>query len=131
MKILSSYELQAENFATTHSVKMQINSVKYGKHFVDDKEPRYIFNITLKRNRKQYSFNFGQSIAAGSQEPTIYDILACLEKYESIDFADFCSNYGYNEDSRKAYKIYLAVKKEYNAANRLFSDCMEELQEIQ
>ena len=128
---MSNYELQAENFATKHNVKIQINSVKYGKHFADEKQSRHIFNITLKRNGKQYTFNFGQSIMAGSQEPTMYDILTCLEKYESIDFADFCGNYGYDEDSRKAYKIYLAVKKEYNAVNRLFNDCMEELQEIQ
>jgi hypothetical protein len=128
---MSNYELLAKTFTAKHNVKMQINSVNYGKYFADDKQSRHIFNITLKRNRKQYTFNFGQSIAAGSKEPTMYDILTCLEKYESIDFTDFCGNYGYDEDSRKAYKTYLAVKKEYNAVNRLFSDCMEELQEIQ
>ena len=128
---MTNYTKQAENFAAKHNVKMQINSVNYGKHFADDKESRFIFNITLKRNRKQYTFNFGQSIAAGRKEPTMYDILTCLEKYESIDFEDFCSNYGYDSDSRKAYKTYLAVKKEHSAVKRLFSDIMEELQEIQ
>lgn len=125
-----NYQKQANDFAAKHNVKMVINSTTYGKHFADDKDSRYIFNITLKRNRKQYTFNFGQSIAQGSNEPTMYDILTCLEKYESSDFEDFCSNYGYDNDSRKAYNIYLAVSREYKAVDRLFGDIMEELQEI-
>ncbi len=39
--------------------------------------------------------------------PGAYDILACIEKYPVYDFADFCSNYGYEEDSRAAYKAAL------------------------
>ena len=126
-----NYLQQANDFAKKHNVSMKINSVNYGKHFSDDKESRYIFNITLKRNRKQYTFNFGQSLASGSEEPTMYDILTCLEKYESRDFEDFCSNYGYDTDSIKALKTYKAVDREYKSVNRLFGDVMEELQKIQ
>lgn len=126
-----NYLQQANDFAKKHNVKMKINSVNYCKHFSDDKEERYVFIITLSRNGKKYTFNFGQSIAAGSKEPTMYDILTCLEKYESIDFEDFCSNYGYDSDSIKALKTYKAVDREYKAVVRLFGDIMEELQEIQ
>ena len=126
-----NYLQQANDFAKKHNVKMKINSVNYCKHFSDDKEERYVFIITLSRNGKKYTFNFGQSIAAGSKEPTMYDILTCLEKYESRDFEDFCSNYGYDSDSIKALKTYKAVYKEYKAVVRLFGDIMEELQEIQ
>ena len=126
-----NYLQQAQDFATKYGVKMRINSVNYGKHFGDDKQNRYIFNITLSRNGKRYTFNFGQSIAEGRNEPTMYDILTCLEKYDSDSFEYFCSNYGYDSDSRKAYKTYLAVCREYKAVVRLFGDIMEELQEIQ
>lgn len=126
-----NYLQQATEFAAKHSVKMKINEVNYGKHFTDDKEERYIFNITLSRKGKRYTFNFGQSIAAGDKEPTMYDILTCLEKYESRDFQDFCSNYGYDTDSIKAFNTYKAVDREYKAVVRLFGDIMEELQEIQ
>ena len=126
-----NYLQQANDFAKKHNVKMKINSVNYGKHFADDKESRYIFNITLSRKGKRYTFNFGQSLASGSEEPTMYDILSNLEKYESRDFEDFCSNYGYDTDSIKALKTYKAVDREYKAVNRLFNDIMKELQEIQ
>jgi hypothetical protein len=58
--------------------------------------------------------------------PTMYDVLTCLQKYDVGTFDDFCSEFGYSEDSRKAEKTYKAVLEEYNAMRLLFSD--EELQ---
>lgn len=65
-------------------------------------------------------------------EPTAYDILACLQKYEVGTFEDFCSNFGYDTDSRKAEKIYKAVLNEYAQLCTLYTDAeMEQMQEIQ
>lgn len=125
------YQQQANEFATATGTKLKINLTTYGKHFADDKESRYIFNCTLTRKRKRYTFNFGQSIAAGNVEPTMYDIITCLTKYNPETFENFCSEYGYNTDSINAQKTYKAVKREFNGVNRLFSDILEELQEIQ
>ena len=126
-----NYQQQANDFATATSTKLKINRTTYGKHFAEDKESRYIFNCTLSRNGKRYTFNFGQSIAAGNVEPTMYDILATLTKYDPETFQNFCSEYGYNTDSIKALKTYKAVQREFNGVNRLFNDILEELQEIQ
>jgi hypothetical protein len=126
-----NYQQQANDFAKKHGVKLIINSSNYGHHFTNDKENRYIFNCTLTRKGKRYTFNFGQSIAAEDTPPTMYDILACLTKYNPETFEDFCSEYGYNEDSINAQKTYKAVKREFNGVYRLFSDILEQLQEIQ
>ena len=125
------YQQQANEFATATGTKLKINRTTYGKHFADDKESRYIFNCTLTRNGKRYTFNFGQSIAAGNTKPTMYDILTCLTKYDPETFENFCSEYGYNTDSIKALNTYKAVKREFKGVNRLFSDILEQLQEIQ
>ena len=46
-------------------------------------------------------------------------------------FEDFCSEFGYDEDSRSAEQIYLACVKEYKQLTRIFTDeQMEELREI-
>lgn len=64
-------------------------------------------------------------------KPTVYDVLACMTKYDPGTFEDFCSNFGYDEDSRTAERIYFAVQKEYSQLSRLFTaEQMEELQEI-
>ena len=63
--------------------------------------------------------------------PTVYDVLACMTKYDPGTFENFCSDFGYDEDSRTAERIYFAVQKEYSQLSRLFTpDQMEELQEI-
>ena len=126
-----NYQQQANEFATATGTKLKINCSEYGKHFPEDKESRYIFNCTLTRKGKRYTFNFGQSIFAGSVEPTMYDILTCLTKYNPETFENFCGEYGYNTDSIKALETYKAVKREFNGVNRLFSDVLEQLQEIQ
>ena len=64
--------------------------------------------------------------------PNEYDVLACLEKYDPGTFEDFCSELGYDEDSRTAERIYIAVIKEYKDLTRIFTEKqMEELSEIQ
>lgn len=64
-------------------------------------------------------------------KPTAYDILACMTKYDPGTFEDFCYEFGYDEDSRTAERIYFAVQKEYTQLSRIFTpEQMEELQEI-
>lgn len=66
------------------------------------------------------------------KKPTAYDILACLTKYNPYTFEDFCSEYGYDTDSRRAKKTYKAVQKEYNSLAAMYSDSeMELMAEIQ
>lgn len=63
--------------------------------------------------------------------PSNYGILACLTKYDPGTFKDFCMDYGYNSDSRKAKKTYNAVKHEYEMLSRMFSEAeLRELAEI-
>ncbi|MCP5060589.1 MAG: hypothetical protein GY937_28165 [bacterium] len=64
--------------------------------------------------------------------PRPYSVLSCLQKYEVGTFPEFCSDFEYDTDSRKAEKIYKAVIDEYNNLKMLYTDDeLEELQEIQ
>jgi hypothetical protein len=123
----SNYEREAIDIAKQLNVKLSvIGEPEYRRYFADDKEPRFVFKLKLTRGKKCYTFNFGQSIVSGSKKPTMYDVLSCLQKYDVGSFEDFCSEFGYDTDSRKAERIYKALCKEYEAMCRLFSD--EELE---
>jgi len=70
-------------------------------------------------------------ILVKGKKPSAYSILACLQKYDVGTLEDFCSNYGYDTDSKKAEKIYRAVLNEYTQLCTLFNEKeMEELAEI-
>lgn len=93
-----------------------------------------------KRFRCQYEYLTHSNKAKARRElkekkatakPTEYDILACLTKYDPGTFEEFCWEFGYDEDSKTADRIYIAVIKEYKQLERIFTtEQMEELREI-
>lgn len=65
------------------------------------------------------------------KKPTAYDVLACITKYDPGTLENFCAEFGYDVDSKKAEKTYIAVKDEWMNITRLFSESeMDILREI-
>lgn len=152
---IDKYEQQANDFLEKTGTSFKVKFLYSGPYFEDDKDYRDIYSITLRRKDKVYNFKFGQSIAKSKsgikrrrieldnkgkwisamrlkhQAPTAYDVLACVTKYDPGTFANFCDEYGFDTDSRKAEKTYFAVQDEWVNINKLFSDVMDELSEIQ
>ena len=138
---VSTYEKQANDFLALTNTTFKAVYLKNDKYFVDDKDYRDIYTITLKNANGSYKFKFGQSIANSGkkQVPTAYDVLSCLQTYDFGNFEDFCSAFGYDKYNPetgkkcvKAAKIYNAVCSEYENICRLFSDeQVELLQEMQ
>lgn len=60
--------------------------------------------------------------------PTEYDILACLTAYIPETFEEFCWEYGYDNDSIKAFKAYMACQEEYINLRKVFTT--EQLKEL-
>ena len=91
----------------------------------------------LNRERKDSAFgapaiNVEYKRNPGLKKPSEYDVLACLTTHDPERFQDFCANYGYDEDSRTAEKVYNAVRDEFLNLERLFTPAqMEQLAEIQ
>jgi len=176
---ISSYDQQAIDFLAATDTTFESSFLRNGKYFPSDKEPRDIYQITLRRGNREYKFNFGQSISdsgfyytKGRSKyplpanllskkrneigyyikqkidwdflnnsksdiihypiaPNAYSVLACLQKYDVGTFENFCSEFGYDTDSKTAEKTYLAVKDEYLNVCRLFTNQeIELLQEI-
>lgn len=152
---MNEYIKQATNFLQKAHAKMKIEYVglAVNKEW-KEKEKRCLYRITLTSPRGSMIFDFWDSIrnteirtmpfdsynvqankklAAKKKAavPSVYDVLACLQKCDPGTFEDFCSDYGYDEDSRTAERIYFAVQKEYTQLARLFTpDEMDELAEI-
>lgn len=81
-------------------------------------------------------FKYGKRLRDGWQVKdrklrtvSAYDLLACITKYDPSTFENFCADFGYDEDSRKAEATYQAVCKEWQKVQKFFS--AEELELIQ
>lgn len=93
--------------------------------FISSADSEYKEGEHIPRYSCDWAKNVNYSI------PTPYDVLSCLQKHDPGTFSDFCSHYGYDEDSRAAERIYHAVVNEFTQLKTLFTDKeMEQLQEI-
>ncbi len=87
------------------------------------------FDDNLMHCSNVIEFSFWNSIHAKEQaehsnkgdKPNAYDVLAGI--YNPVEsFADFCSNFGYNEDSRTAERIY---NEDSRTAERIYNEDLE------
>lgn len=172
---MNEYDEQAEKFLKKTNTSFKSEFIKYDKYFPDDEDKRDIYQITLTRGERKYSFTFGNSINASGhyiyfsckgrerihleknekgllklrwngemlnrgnseknenfKEPTAYDVISGLTKYDVGTFENFCSEFGYDIDSMMAHRIYCNVVKEYDNLKMLYSDEeLEKMSEIQ
>ena len=94
------------------------------------------WEVRLRRNGKEWRFNFYMGLGNKKRKPTAYDVLACLTKGDAGSFEDFCSDYGYDmvddygRQNANTYGLYKAVCREYKHVVSMFYDCLDELCEI-
>lgn len=129
-----NYENQAEEFAKKVGIELEVLDYRYGRMQWDDsKTRRYVFTVKLYNiiNGYMYTYDFGQSIASGSKEPTLYDILTCLTKYHPESLEDFCSCYGYDIAEPETSRIFYEVLNEWENIEELIPEqYLEEFRKI-
>jgi hypothetical protein len=89
--------------------------------------------VRYVKSHHQHDFgNVRRDAIHRPKAPTAYDVLTCLQKNDVGTFEDFCSEFGFDTDSRRAETTYKAVVDEFKNLCALFSDSeIEQLQEIQ
>lgn len=131
---LNDAKLKADYFLYTETVAEQ--NKKWKTKFQPIPFERIQSEIIPNAVRRtiQTALNTQTKIPVRAEEiiyPSAYSVLACLTKSDPGTFANFCAEYGYNEDSRAAMRTYKAVCKDWLAVSKLFSDSeLEQLQEI-
>lgn len=136
--MMTDYQKQALDFLAACNATMEIKLISREKNLLwNDTEYRYRYYVTITTPQGNMNFSFWGSIydCIHNIDPTKYDILACLEKYDVGDFEKFVSEFGYDieeyEDKQRAKKIYNAVIEEYNNLCRIFTpEQMEMMREI-
>jgi hypothetical protein len=117
-KVISEYDQQAANFLNKFKIDLTVKHAGHacppwaGKEKCDHVHgDRY--EITLERWQKPSEplrFDFWGSLNDKQKRklPSAYSVLACIgsDAHTPDTFEDFCSEYGYEEDSRSAFKSW-------------------------
>ena len=136
----NEYDKQAEDFIKFAKIKVTIvrdpNNVcprwDDGKHIHGDK---YIVMFSGLGNRRlRFPFWNSYNDAREEKDPRPYDVLACISSDANCPetFEKFCSDYGYDTDSRKAEAEFKSLKAFAIKLRRFFTqEELDKLQEIQ
>lgn len=141
MKDFTEGEWEAKKFLSKAGAQCQITRIGEvnGFPFDDaDSKMHYVYSVKLRREHKTYTFKFYDSADNyyKDERPTVYDVLACVEKYEPCDDVwDFAEEFGYEINDRKSFEsvshIHKECKKQYGKLLALFGEeLMDELREI-
>ena len=61
-EVVNQYDKQAKDFLDQTNTTIKKEFLKFDKHFSTDKFKRCIFNITLTRGTRKYTFAYGSSL---------------------------------------------------------------------
>lgn len=87
------------------------------------------YDVTLKMGRRRMTVPFGMG-PAHTSEPDAADVLNCLASdaagHENArDFADWCADYGYEDDSETAEQVWRVTGSNTKALRRFLGDRYE------
>jgi hypothetical protein len=138
----SEYQVQAQKFLDQFGLKFRAT-------FRGDRCPPWCgedghgcihgdrYRVTISRKtggRVSFDFWNSQKDMQEGKSPTACDALACISSDATCpdNFEDFCAEYGYETDSRKAETLFRRVSKFAARLQAFFtSDELEALAEIQ
>lgn len=148
---MNDYKKQTEEFLSKFGIEFEYENIGVEISRLDPKRRNYKYIARFIRPNKQIELEFHGSIAdyeaakigvrtkgyylkpdKAKRILHAYDVLTCLTKDNPGMFSDFCSEYGYEEDSRKAFSTYEDVCEEWKKVSSFFSASeIEEMKEIQ
>jgi hypothetical protein len=93
------------------------------------------WRVNIRRNGESFDIEYSQGSAFQGATPNDTDVFNSLlldtSEIDGTDFEEWCGNYGYDTDSRRAERMFNACKKTYENMRRLFSDGdLDELREL-
>ncbi len=127
---MDEYTQQAEKFLEDTNTTFTVVAYRgralpvFSDNYMD------MWTVCLERNGEEWDFNFYMGLGHHGAEPTAYEVLATLEKYDVGDIEQFCAEFGYNLYAENTKAIYKGVIDAYSHVVDMFEDCLDELREI-
>lgn len=123
--------MDANQYEQAGKLALELTGAKLKIRLADEKSApwddgegyRPHYRCTFSKDGKRYTFDFWDSIVSGQRgdKAKPYDIISAVIKQDPGTFADFCGDFGYDEDSRKAHRTYRACVKQWQRMSEVFT----------
>lgn len=116
-------------FIKKHNVRVSCTRVRENPSNPEWKDADH-WKCQLRMRRKSWTIYFSQGCGHNGVEPSVESILNCVQSDTSTiqdrSFEEWCSDLGYDTDSRKAERTYKACEKQAHRAEGFFAPDFEE-----
>ena len=119
-----------DRFISDNRITIRAESVDSNPYMSDADMDHW--KCVLARPGKRMTIHFSKGYSHNGAEPTTAEVLDCLAPDaagldNSRNFEDWCSEYGYDEDSRMAERIYKACTHEAARLRNFLGDLYDQL----
>jgi hypothetical protein len=124
MTTATDVRLTMQQFLEQYPMTMAVSYASANPFFTDERMNHWRCVLRFEHRQMTLIFSTGSGLKG---EPSITDVLECLANdTASIEnarhFEDWCDDYGYDHDSRKAERIYKEIVRQAKALRRLLGD---------
>ena len=110
-------------FLEQHHITMTTHSVRENP-FMDNSQSMNHWKCRLRCGRNSMTVYFSKGYGHHGAEPTVREVLDCLASdagtYDNAkDFEDWCAEFGFDSDSRKAERTWKVIGKQRQSLERL------------
>ena len=132
--VMNEYEKQATEFLASTGATIECTKLGTFPFFSDDEEPRDVFNVTIARGTRSYSFKFGDSLAntmkrAVARTPNLVPTTEMMRHVGVRNSAEFSAWVQRNKEKLRAvpkqptaYSILAAMTKYNPGSFKSFRD---------
>lgn len=114
-----------QNFVKENGIRLSCEWADRNPNMDDsDRMNNYKCRLTHKGRSMTLYFSMGLAL---TREPSVEDVLDCLASdsagFENNDsFEDWCGEYGYDTDSRRAERTYKAIERQSEKLRKLLGE---------
>ena len=125
--------MTTNEFCKKHQIMIKYSQVDSNPHMPNNSMTHW--KVTLKHGGRQMTLTFSKGSGHKGVPPSAPEVLECLKSdffLAGYDFEDWCSDLGYETDSRRAEKIYKACDRQSRKLEKfLGDDLLDELMETE
>ena len=141
IKLYGGFKMNMNEFVKRNNIKINVEWAERNPNMINDAWSKTAnhYKTTLKKDKKQLTVYFSMGSAL-TNEPTAEEVIDSLAMDGSVylnndSFENFCGEFGYDEDSRKAEKLYNTIlkqaeKTEKFLGNELFNQLVYDVERL-